>query len=596
MHFRTARSWLGRMAVCAALVLAVVATSGGTAAALPEPPSGVTGTNPLPGWFPADQVRSPNNPLFTYRAQPGTTRTDRGGTLTAMRVDDKLADPLGRYYLWSWSHGLYPRTATNGGRMSLLTADSLAGPWTDRGEVTPADGSPPGWGPYSWTGGDVVWSDKYQQFFSFPHAHGGADNTPGGFGLDNFAMSSSDGIHWTRLSDQPVLLAGPEGYDAFEVGYGRIIRAPSSRPGEEKWIWLYRGAFMCGDCSSSNNGAYYTFSVATADDIHGPWTKAPDNPVFDPYAGGTVGKGGQLIGINAFFYYDGYYQLIWQHSFGGQQLSRSKDLRQWEDLGLFGAAGQAPFGQHNSGPFFQGAGPNEVVIVSANVIYDDDAKAWALIYTGFDAAQFAGSSTAPGTASINIARSVLGGHAPNRRPVADAGPDQSVPATSDAGSQVALDASRSADPDGDALSYRWDGPFGTVYGPFPTVALPLGRSTVTLTVSDGYLDSSPDAVTVEVMPVPTELAYAGAGSARGEQVEVVAVLTDDEGAPAVGRSVTFTAGEASATAVTDAAGRAATTLDLPDHGRSQTVTASFAGDGRYQSSSTSAVVTWGATP
>jgi len=86
----------------------------------------------------------------------------------------------------------------------------------------------------------------------------------------------------------------------------------------------------------------------------------------------------------------------------------------------------------------------------------------------------------------------------NRAPIADAGGDLAVECAGPAGTEVTLDAAGSSDPDGDDLSYRWTGPFGTIDGPRPTVTLPLGVSTITLVVSDGQSESVPDVIVVEV--------------------------------------------------------------------------------------------------
>ena len=70
------------------------------------------------------------------------------------------------------------------------------------------------------------------------------------------------------------------------------------------------------------------------------------------------------------------------------------------------------------------------------------------------------------------------------------------------GAAVKLDATSSSDADGDALTYRWTGPFpegnGVATGATPTVTLPLGASTVNLIVNDGENDSAPAAASVTV--------------------------------------------------------------------------------------------------
>jgi FG-GAP repeat len=83
-------------------------------------------------------------------------------------------------------------------------------------------------------------------------------------------------------------------------------------------------------------------------------------------------------------------------------------------------------------------------------------------------------------------------------PVADAGPDQTVECTSPAGAQVQLDGTRSADPDGDFLSYLWTGPFGQASGASPIVQSPLGGGTATLTVENGSGATGTDTVQILV--------------------------------------------------------------------------------------------------
>jgi hypothetical protein len=74
-----------------------------------------------------------------------------------------------------------------------------------------------------------------------------------------------------------------------------------------------------------------------------------------------------------------------------------------------------------------------------------------------------------------------------RPPVAKAGATQTVSVGSNCTAQVTLDGSGSSDPDSDPLTYSWTWPpNGSAGGRNPTVTLPLGTTTVTLTVSDGF--------------------------------------------------------------------------------------------------------------
>lgn len=109
---------------------------------------------------------------------------------------------------------------------------------------------------------------------------------------------------------------------------------------------------------------------------------------------------------------------------------------------------------------------------------------------------------------------------------------------------------------------------------------------------------SPSSATGEMTIAPDETAvvYTGETEARGEDVEVSAVLTEDGGVPLPGQQVVFSSGESTVTATTDASGRASAVLTIPEHGRSTTVTARFPGAVRHAPSSTSATVTWGSPP
>ncbi|MEN8135155.1 MAG: SBBP repeat-containing protein [Thermodesulfobacteriota bacterium] len=87
---------------------------------------------------------------------------------------------------------------------------------------------------------------------------------------------------------------------------------------------------------------------------------------------------------------------------------------------------------------------------------------------------------------------------PNQPPLAEAGVDQTVECAGAFGSTFTLDGSGSTDPDGDALTYTWSGPFGTKIGKVTTVTLPLGTHTITLTIDDGKGGTATDNVEITV--------------------------------------------------------------------------------------------------
>lgn len=91
----------------------------------------------------------------------------------------------------------------------------------------------------------------------------------------------------------------------------------------------------------------------------------------------------------------------------------------------------------------------------------------------------------------------------DNRPVADAGPDQAQDPT-----RVTLDGSKSRDPNGDPLSYRWtqtEGPSVALADPRTSKASFLGRASglyrFRLVVNDGKADSTPDEVAVTIRNV-----------------------------------------------------------------------------------------------
>jgi hypothetical protein len=100
--------------------------------------------------------------------------------------------------------------------------------------------------------------------------------------------------------------------------------------------------------------------------------------------------------------------------------------------------------------------------------------------------------------TIDVTKTVVG------LPVANAGPDQTVPCTGNSSAQVTLDGSASTDPASEITTYDWFEHYGTPEqvlldrGKTVEVVLPLGEHVITLLVVDALGDSSTDQVVVKV--------------------------------------------------------------------------------------------------
>lgn len=89
----------------------------------------------------------------------------------------------------------------------------------------------------------------------------------------------------------------------------------------------------------------------------------------------------------------------------------------------------------------------------------------------------------------------------NEAPIAVAGDDQTVEATSANGATVNLDGGGSSDPDEDGLIYSWSAAgitFDDAASETPSATFPLGSTEVTLVVNDGTVDSEADTVVITV--------------------------------------------------------------------------------------------------
>jgi hypothetical protein len=93
----------------------------------------------------------------------------------------------------------------------------------------------------------------------------------------------------------------------------------------------------------------------------------------------------------------------------------------------------------------------------------------------------------------------------------------------------------------------------------------------------------------------TTLDYTGDTSAKGDVVHMSAKLGEDDGPAIAGEQISFSVGGQTFTGATDANGIATVDGAVPNHGRSQTISVTFAGSELFSTSNDSATVTWGKT-
>jgi thermitase len=93
---------------------------------------------------------------------------------------------------------------------------------------------------------------------------------------------------------------------------------------------------------------------------------------------------------------------------------------------------------------------------------------------------------------------------PNQPPVAHAGADQTLTDADRTGAEsVMLNGAGSSDADGTVVSYQWsEGGTAIASGVTPTVSLPVGEHTLTLTVNDDDGGSSSDTVRITILAAP----------------------------------------------------------------------------------------------
>ena len=173
-------------------------------------------------------------------------------------------------------------------------------------------------------------------------------------------------------------------------------------------------------------------------------------------------------------------------------------------------------------------------------------------------------------------------------PIANANPSVGSPADATAlwGVPVSFHAD-AADPgpaDQPTLHFTWAFGDGTGASGADVSHAYTGPGTYPVVVSvsdkDGGLGTA--GLTAEITKRHTTLVYTGATQGLANKyVALSATLTDERGRPVTGRIVTFTLGSQTATASTNSAGLASTTLRLNQKNGNYPVSANFTGDSLY---------------
>jgi uncharacterized protein YhjY with autotransporter beta-barrel domain len=186
---------------------------------------------------------------------------------------------------------------------------------------------------------------------------------------------------------------------------------------------------------------------------------------------------------------------------GSDQNVADNDSQTGESVTLNGSASGAT-GGIASYTWFDAQEQQIATGVTATVRLPDGQNIITLVVTNNAGA------TASDTVTINIA-------AAPQVPVANAGPDQTIPDTDrQVGEGVTLNGTASSDPNGDALAYQWSLQADPIVvlgtGPTLNVRLPDGASSISLRVEDPNGNFSLDTLTVDVTAAP-QLPVANAG-------------------------------------------------------------------------------------
>lgn len=174
------------------------------------------------------------------------------------------------------------------------------------------------------------------------------------------------------------------------------------------------------------------------------------------------------------------------------------EARLFDPVGTMIAESTCPIDQNDDhcGTLFVTQGQQETLAVMPTVAGTYRMEIWPV------------SAGGTFTYDISTGSSPVGPPA-NEAPIADAGPDQSVPnPAGTANVLVTLDGSGSSDSDGNIVSHEWfDQGALIASGPNPDVVLSAGVHTISLVVTDNGGASANDSVTIDVaLPPPPNVA------------------------------------------------------------------------------------------
>ncbi|MFP2909864.1 twin-arginine translocation signal domain-containing protein [Pyxidicoccus sp. 3LFB2] len=211
-------------------------------------------------------------------------RTQGAGALnqllwvTLMRMDNKLAAPINRYYLWVWTH--------DARLCRLFTAPNPEGPWTQflRNGV-PGVNLPPAMAfhhPSHFSSGDVVWDAQEGALYSTPHTG------PSNLSLQwTTIIRSTNGVDWEWVQPNAIVPNGPLGsFDDYQVCYGRVLRDYDGNVVRRngKLVFYYRG---------EHSGPLYSMGAATGT-TWDSWQKVSDVALYQPLGNSLHGLGSAL--------------------------------------------------------------------------------------------------------------------------------------------------------------------------------------------------------------------------------------------------------------------------------------------------------------